>query len=109
MSFTQISVMIVTLDRYVSNLPLYTRVYQMLHVLNRGSMDIRQQVIPNTGRCHQKMLIESFDLSSFKLIGTRPRLPEIREFWSSSLNGHIRDAGTRRIFDKIWRSLHALN
>ena len=31
-------------------------------------MDIRQQVIPNTGRCHQKMLIESFDLSSFKLV-----------------------------------------
>ena len=66
-----------------------------------GSMDIRQQVIPYTGRCHQKMLIESFDLSSFKVIGTRPRLPEIREFWSSSLNGHIRDTGTRRIFDQI--------
>ena len=96
MSSTQISVMIVTLDRYVSNLPLFTRVYQMLHVLNRGSMDIRQQVIPNTGRCHQKMLIESFDLGSFKLIGAGNQ-----RIWSLSLDPGVRMLAPGDFFDRI--------
>ena len=50
------------------------------------SLDIHQQVAPNSGWCREKMLTESFERNSFKLIGGSVwPSPEIRKFWRLSL------------------------
>ena len=54
------------------------------------SLDIHQQVAPNSGWCREKMLIGSFERNSFKLIGGSVwPSPEIRKFWRFCLPRYV--------------------
>ena len=73
------------------------------------SLDIHQQVAPNSGWCREKMLIGSFERNSFKLIGGSVwPSPEIRKFLKV-LSTSLRLGNTwRSRIGEIWRSLAVL-